>query len=135
MNKYKHIGVVLAVVTLATVFAGNVLLNVFFDINIDRSNNGLPYYINLILILLILVGYIRFQYLHKNLILFVISTFVLQNLLISAVVDLSQRNKDYDIFNDFSFLIAMPVAIIGMVAWGITFDFLRNKITSGNNLL
>ena len=130
MKKYKHIGIILAVATLFAVFTSNVLFSIFFDISLDRSsNNGLPYYINLILIVLLLAVYIWVRYLRKNFILFVISTIVLQNVLISAVVDLSQRDKDYDILNDFSFLIAIPVALIGMIIWGTIFDYLRNKKT------
>jgi hypothetical protein len=117
----KYIGTLLAVASLVVIFT----IDSLFHTNL--SINGYPYYINFILLLLILVGYIRFQYLHKKLILFVISTFVLQNLLISGTDDLVHRLVEVDLHNDFSFLITVPIAFIGIVIWGIIFDYLRNK--------
>jgi hypothetical protein len=128
VKKYKYTGTVLAVITLIVLLTANVLL-AEFDAGFNLCFNGLSCYTNFILLLLIAILYISFPYLHNKFIPFVISAFVLQNLLISGIVDLYSRSEDYDILNDFSYLIAIPVAIIGMTIWGIIFDALRNNGT------
>ncbi|NDV64905.1 hypothetical protein D0T60_06580 [Bacteroides sp. 224] len=120
----KHIGVILAIVTLLLIFMSNVLFNTF---GVNLSTNEFPYYVNFILIALLIVSYLLFRFFHYKLIPFIISVLILQNLLISAMVDLVRGSEDYDMSNDFSFLIAVPVAFIGTVVWGIIFDYRRNK--------
>lgn len=119
MNKY--IGTIIAVLTLIIVFA----INGIFHINL--SINGLPYYLNFIIILLIFIICLSVQYFHKKLIPFVIFSFLMQNLLISGTDDFIHKLGNVDLFNDASTLITIPIVVVGTVIWGITFDFLRNK--------
>ncbi|GHT58427.1 hypothetical protein FACS18945_4290 [Bacteroidia bacterium] len=128
INKYKHIGIILAVSTLFVIYVSNALLY-NFGIHINLSINGLHYCVNFILMLLTVTLYLLFRLHHKKLIFFVISVLILQNLLCSIIVDLYQKSEYYDLLNDFSFLMGFPIAIIGTFIWGLIFDYLRNKKT------
>lgn len=124
MRKIKHAGVVLAIITQLLVFMGNLLLS-RLNIVTSLSINELPYYINLILLILVVTLYLSFGFFHKKLTYFVLSVVIIQNLIGSAIIDLSIKSEDYDMFNDFSFLIAIPVMVIGVVFWGCIFDIKR----------
>lgn len=117
----KSIGTILSLSILIIVFA----INGFFHINL--SINGLPFYINFILILLILILYKYVKYFHNKFIPFIISSFIMQNLLISGLDNLIYSFGNTDAFNDFSFVIIIPASIIGMIIWGIIFDIFRSK--------
>ena len=127
MSKYKHIGVILSIAIFIIAGVVNGLQKYFDVFIIDLIFNGLPYYVNIVLVLLMVVLFISFQLYRRRPILFIISAFVLQNLLYSTIVDYLRRTEDYDIFNDFSGLFAIPISFVGVVVWGILFDYLNNK--------
>ena len=132
MTKYKHIGIILTIVALFITVVCNKLQYNYGIFIVDIVYNGFPYYINFILALLMIAVFISFRFYQKKIILFVFSIFILQNLLYSGMVDIYRGSEDYDIFNDFSGLFASLVSTIGIVTWGILFDYLRNKKRNKN---
>jgi len=128
ISKYKHIGIVLAIVVLIITVVFNKLQYNYGIFIFDLAYNGFPYYINFILTLLMITVFISFRFYQRKIIFFVFSIFILQNLLYSGMVDIYRNSEDYDIFNDFSGLFASFVSTICIITWGIIFDYLRNKI-------
>jgi len=132
MNKCKCIGTILAIVILLIVYVCNAFLY-HFGVDIDLSVNRLDYSDNFILILLLVTSFLLYQLYRKNLIFFVISTFILQNLLISGLRDLDRESIGDDFYAHL-LIIVFPISTIGIITWGIIFDFLRNKINKNDRI-
>jgi hypothetical protein len=127
MNFITHFGRIVSIPTLVLIF----VINYSKIINLSSFDFGVLMSFTLLFafatfFLLLTKNYYKFNQ-RIFLILFCISILLFQNLLTSGLHNYLTSSEDFDMMNDLSFVVIIPILILSVQTWGWLFDRTKNN--------
>ena len=126
MNIKTHFGRVLSIPTLIVIFMIN--YSGLLNLTSAQLDFRVSFSFLLVLVIVVLVLTSQLYKVSNGLILFLfwVSIILFQNLMTAGLHDFLTKKEDYDILNDVSFFVIIPVLLVSTQLWGWIFDRIKN---------